>query len=285
MVASVVVFGLVVAALLFVLVRFRSGRPGEASRRSGHRRLEAAWTTAALLLIGGLFVAALRTMAQVEAVSADAPLVVEVIGHQWWWELRYPGAVRTANELHLPVGRPVEFRIASVDVIHSFWVPALGWKRDAVPGRSNTMRVLLDRGGTFDGACAEYCGLQHAWMRVRLVAEESAAFEAWLRNESGPAPDAQSDAARRGLALFRAGTCVSCHAIRGAGADATVGPDLSHLAARTTLGAGALDNMPESLRAWIADPHQAKPGVLMPAFANLRESELRDLAAYLGELR
>jgi cytochrome c oxidase subunit 2 len=284
--ASLVVLLLVLGALAYVLTRFRASRPGEPSARLGHRTLEYAWTGGALLLIFGLFGYAMWTYASVEAGAPGQARVVEVVGHQWWWEYRYPDLnLVTANELYLPVGQPVELRLGSADVVHSFWVPRLGWKRDAIPGKTTVIRVTVAQAGTYDGACAEYCGAQHAWMRPRLVALPADRFDLWAQGQVALGPAPADDRTRRGFAIFFANTCVNCHAVRGTNANATVGPDLTHVGGRGTLGGGVLDNSADALRRWVADPQAIKPGVLMPAFPNLRDDELADLVAYLQSLK
>ena len=287
LVASAVVLALVVGGLVYVLIAFRG--PGEASTVAGNKRLEVGWTTAALVLVFGLFVLAMRTLGTVDASAAPSGgqnTVVQVIGHQWWWEFRYPDrGVVTANELYLPEGQPVELRITGADVIHSFWVPRLGWKRDAIPNKTNTMQVQLDSSGTFDGPCAEYCGAQHAWMRIRLTGVPQQRFDAWARDQAASAAAPTDAAAQRGLSLFLSNTCVSCHTIRGTPASATVGPDLTHVGSRTTLGAGVLDNSPDAMRRWIADPQAIKPGARMPSFPNLSNAQIADLTSYLESLK
>src|SRR5439155_11022940 len=172
------------------------------------------WTIAPLLLLSILAIPTLQTMASVDAPSPAAHRI-QVIGHQWWWEYRYPElGVVTANEVHVPTGRPLQLELGAADVIHSFWVPRFGWKRDAIPGKINTMPASIEEAGVYDGACAEYCGLQHAWMRIRIVAEVPDRFDAWVAQQRQPASAPQSDAARRGQALFTASTCVNCHTVR-----------------------------------------------------------------------
>ena len=276
---------LVLGVLLVAMVRFR-GRAGdpEPVQVSGSRRLEVAWTAGSTLLLGFVFVLVLQTMGTVEA-PAPAPLAVSVVGHQWWWEFRYagPGAV-TANELHLPLGTPVQAQIESADVLHSFWVPQFGRMMDAIPGRTNRLQLLPEQTGQFDGSCTQFCGLEHAWMKVRAVVEPPAQFDVWLALQQQPASPPQSDLARRGQAVFVQSTCVSCHTIRGTSESAAVGPDLTHLAGRATLGAGAAVNSPVMLEQWIRDARVLKPGVLMPPYALPREDMLA-LVAYLGGLK
>jgi len=209
------------------------------------------------------------------------PLVVT--GHQWWWEYTYPNQqVIAANELHVPVGEPLQVSLQSVDVIHSFHVPQFGWMQDLIPGKTNSMSILVERPGTYDGACNQYCGLQHAWMRLRVVAETQDQFNAWLAAQAATAASTGS----RGEQVFQQNTCVSCHTIRGlSGATGTVGPDLTHVGGRSTLGAGVIDNTPDNLKQWIANPQAIKPGVLMPAFQSLPPGDLDALVQYLEALK
>lgn len=284
MILSVLVFLLVAVVLILILYRFRERQAGEPSRRSGDRRLEIAWTATPAVLLTVVFVLMLRTMDAVDGGADEAEMTVEVIGHQWWWEYRYPDlGVVTANELHLPVGVPVRLELASDDVIHSFWVPRIGWKMDLMPNDTNVMTVTLDETGVFDGACAEYCGTQHAWMRVRLVAQPQSDFDAWVAAQRQPASVPAGELERLGEDIFFSNTCVNCHTIRGTTADAAVGPDLTHFGSRETIGAGVVENTSEHLAAWVADPASIKPGVLMPGY-RLTEEETTALVAYLEGL-
>jgi cytochrome c oxidase subunit 2 len=216
--------------------------------------------------------------------STDAPargstrLTVRVVGHQWWWEIKYPGTPAvTASELHIPVRTPVRVEGTTADVIHSLWVPELNRKVDLIPGRENVLLLEADRAGTYLGQCAEFCGLQHAHMEIRVIAQPRAQFRAWLANEAKSAGATPPGA-------FMDEACAGCHAIRGTDARGQVGPDLTHFGSRTTLGAGVLPNDPESLRAWLRDPQHAKPGNRMPALP-LSEADVRSLATYLEGLR
>ena len=275
---------LVVALLSYMLVRYRGSAPGEPSEREGHRRLEVAWTAAPALLLALLFVVTVRTMLEVKDPPADE-LRVEVIGHQWWWEYRYPdGNVVTANELHLPANRPVRLEIGAADVIHSFWVPQFGWKQDAIPGKTNVMHILIDQPGGWDGACTEFCGTQHAWMRIQVVVQSPSDFDNWLRGQSQPAAQPADELAQQGQQVFLNSTCVNCHVVSGTPANATVGPNLTHLASRATLGTGIIANTPDELTRWLVDAQAVKPGVLMPAFT-LTAADLRALAHYLEGLQ
>ena len=187
--ASVVVFLLVVGWLGLSIARFRArpGEVGEPEQVHGNRTLELLWTAGPALLIGALFVLAVVTMGRADAEEPGA-LRVRVVGWQWWWEYQLADGVVAANELHLPLGAPVRLEMTSGDVVHAFWIIRFGWKRDVIPGRSNVLPVRVDQPGTYDGACAEYCGRQHAWMRPRVVAEPAEAFQAWLERQRAPSP-------------------------------------------------------------------------------------------------
>ena len=191
----------------------------------------------------------------------------------------------TANEVHIPVGQPVDLQLVSADVIHSFWAPRLHGKVDLIPGMDNRIRIQADEPGVYHGACAEFCGLQHAHMRFVVVAEEPAAFEAWLDNQRKPAVERPlTAAAQRGKALFNAGPCVLCHTVRGTDARGTVGPDLTHFAKRALIGAAFPQDV-ATLHAWVTNAPSLKPGTLMPALTQFSGSELQDLVAYLQTLQ
>ncbi len=282
LVISALLLALVLGWLLVALVRFRAraGDAAEPRQIHGNTPLEVVWTVAPALTLGIVFVLVVQTMRSVETVPAGAQQV-RVIGHQWWWEFQYPGQnVVTANELHVPVGTPLQLSLDSVDVIHSFWVPQFGMMRDAVPGKTNQMSIGVDRAGTYQGACTQYCGLQHAWMRIRVVAEARDQFDAWIAQQAAPA----NTTSTTGQQVFSQNTCISCHTIRGVSTVGVVGPDLTHFGSRASLGAGVADNTAENLRRWIRDPQKMKPGVLMPAYGDMSETELNALADYLESL-
>jgi cytochrome c oxidase subunit II len=212
---------------------------------------------------------------------SSTKLSVQVIGHQWFWEVRYPGtSAVTANEIHIPVKTRVDMLGTTADVIHSFWVPELGPKMDMLPGTTNHLRLFARRAGSYDGQCAEFCGVEHAWMRIRIVVQSQTDFDHWVNGQSLPAP-AQGGAGER---LFLANICVNCHTIRGTSAAGTAGPDLTHVGARETIGAGVLPNDVARMRAWLADPQRYKPGALMPSVP-LSATDLDALAAYLVSLK
>lgn len=287
LVISAVIFLLVAGLLVYILFRYR-GRPGEPdpAQVHGNRNLEIVWTVAPALILVVLFFLGLQTMNTVNATDPSA-LRIKVIGHQWWWEFQYPDrGVVTANEVHVPVGVPLKFELESADVIHSFWVPKLGWKKDAIPGKTNDMWVQFDQPGVYDGPCTEYCGLQHAWMRIRLVALTAEQFDAWIEQQRRSAPDRRGgDTALRGKEIFLRDTCVNCHAVRGTPAAAKVGPDLTHFASRSTIGAGVVTNSPQNLRRWVKEVQTMKPGVLMPNYPELSDDDVTALVEFLGGLK
>ncbi len=279
------VFLLVAVLTTIALLRFRE-RPGEGepAQVHGNRWLEVTWTIIPVILLAGLFLLAFGTAGAVDR-REPSPLRVQVIGHQWWWEFRYPDLnIVTANVLHLPVGRPIELEVTAADVIHSFWVPKIGWKTDAIPNKTNTMRMRLTEAGRWEGACTEYCGTQHAWMRITVVGEDGATFDAWARQAAQPAPTPAEANRQRGQQLFLQSTCVNCHTIQGTDAKGTVGPDLTHLGSRQTLGAGVIANTPENLGRWINHVQQVKPGALMPEYS-FSDADLKALVDYLEGLK
>ena len=287
-IAFVILVG-VEAVLVYLAWRFRASRTSGSPRQIyGNDRLEIAWTIAPLLVLAVVFVLMIGTMSEIGAsapVGGPAAMRITVVGYQWWWEYRYErdGApVVTANELHIPVGTAIELELRSSDVIHSFWVPELAGKMDVIPGRTNRLRIYASRAGTYRGQCAEFCGVEHAWMRITVVAEPSAEFQRWLGAQAEPR-GAPSGVAAEGERVFVGSLCASCHAIRGTSAAALVGPDLTHVGGRATLGAGVLRNDDANMRAWIADPQRYKPGALMPAVP-LSAAELDAVAAYLRGL-
>jgi cytochrome c oxidase subunit 2 len=260
-------------------------------RRTGSER--AGWTVVitngiaapivvlvALFIVGDVF---LIRSTQAPAAT-DTKLTVQVIGHQWWWEVRYPGTTAvTANEIHIPARTPVNLEVTTADVIHSFWVPQLNRKIDTIPGQVNRIELDADHPGTFRGQCAEFCGIQHAHMAMRVIAQTPADFQAWLAHESAPSPAPAGGAAAAGYTTFL-DKCSSCHMVRGTPADGDVGPDLTHLASRGTIGAVTLENGPQALAKWITDNQSVKPGNDMPDFPYSGRA-LDDLVAYLTSLR
>lgn len=278
--AMAVVVAVVTILVVYAAIRYHASRvPADPAPGRQRRWPEIAWTIAPAVMLLALFVLSAWGMRVSDPpVAGETPDVV-IIGHRWWWEYRYAGGVVTANELHVPVGRRLLAEVRSADVIHDFWVPQLGRKIDATPGHPTHLWLEADRPGTYGGTCAEYCGAGHAWMRLTVVAQPAAEYEAWLAGQAAPAPaQAQGDLAARGEQLFRSLACASCHSVGGVGP--RIGPDLAHLATRTTLAAGALGGSRQELARWLADPQRYKPGALMPSF-QLSPAELDALVEYL----
>jgi len=232
-----------------------------------------------------LFVITLVALqAQANEDSGSHAFTINVIAHRWWWEFQYPTqGIDTANEVHIPTGQPVLMEVTSTDVIHSFWVPRLQRKVDAIPGRTNEVTLQADTDGTYLGECSEFCGLQHAHMRFNVIAESSDAFNAWVADQQRAAPEPPPGGALQGQQVFLGSSCVYCHTVTGTNASGTVGPNLTHVASRTTLASGTIPNTPDELAAWIENPQSIKPGTQMPA-SGLTPTQLRQLVAYLETL-
>jgi cytochrome c oxidase subunit II len=292
---SCIVLGAIVVFLIDTIARRRITIPGSVLHADARveRRLTVGVSVAVALTVvtlALLLVATVATGRGLRTLGGEEPAVtVLVTARQWWWDVEYwdpvpSHRVRTANEIHVPVGRTVLVKTRSADVIHSFWVPALHGKQDHIPGHDASLTLKADRPGTFAGQCAEFCGYQHAHMRLLVVAEAPEAFEAWLEAQRHPAAEPADSLAQRGRDVFFAGSCVLCHAIVGTTAGARTGPDLTHLGSRAMLAAGTLPNTPGHLAGWIVDPQSVKPGARMPA-NSLDAEDLQALLAYLGGLR
>jgi len=284
---------LVVGGLLtFTIVRFRRRKMDDSREPAqvyGSNKIEIAWIVIPVLIVLVLSMATARAVVEVQnkRMPADA-LKATVVGHQWWWEIRYPElGIVTANELHVPLSTAAKpattaLRLESADVAHSFWVPQLAGKTDTIPGITNTMWIDPRQEGTFLGNCAEYCGMQHANMLLRVVVETPADFEKWVAAQKlDAASDPQLGSAR---ATFLSLSCVNCHTVSATTATGTFGPDLSHLMSRQTLGSGVVPNTLENLRAWVKDPQTIKPGNLMPNM-QLNSRELDEVVTYLASLK
>jgi cytochrome c oxidase subunit II len=283
---GMVVFGVVMGLLVLAFVRRRRS-DASSGDRVPYMVILGGGLAAPVVLLAILFAFVIRVM---PAVSAPSPgstrLTVEVIGHQWFWEVRYPGsAAVTANEIHIPAGTPVNVVARTADVIHSFWVPRLNRKIDMIPGRRNRIELDVPDAGVYRGQCSEFCGLEHADMAFDVIVQPPAAFRAWLDEQARPAATPAAGAAALGRRVFLAQSCADCHTIRGTGAVGRVGPDLTHVGARRTLAALTIPNTAPKLYAWITDPQQVKPGARMPGFASLPASERKALVAYLEGLR
>jgi cytochrome c oxidase subunit II len=242
-----------------------------------------------IVILGVFLISDLFAGRAMHTLDDPNPLTIEITARRWWWEVRYKdpwpsNMVITANEIHVPVGKTVKFELKSTDVIHSFWAPNFNGKKDAIPGHPSTNWFRATRAGEFRGQCAEYCGYQHAHMRFVVVAEPQEQFDKWRQQASGLGNAPSTDLQRRGQQVFKKSTCVMCHTISGTSAQASVGPNLTHVASRKLIGAASFANTPEVLRAWITDAQHLKPGVLMPQ-QTLRSEDVDALVAYLGSLR
>jgi cytochrome c oxidase subunit II len=290
---ATVVFSLVSGAFALAIARRPSSIPEKTEPTTEENRpkrrvvaIAIALTCATLTVMLWLSVATSRALGSLSAKNA---VPIEVVGHQWWWEFRYPASVAgtqftTAYELHVPVGRPIEVKLSSPDVIHSFWVPSLHGKRDVIPGKDASLVLRADQPGRYQGQCAEFCGLQHANMRFVVVAESEEDFKAWLAHSLAPAPTPSDPVALEGQQVFMKSRCIMCHAIGGTEAFASVGPNLTHLASRREIAMGTLPNTPGHLAGWIVGPEEQKPGTAMPG-TPLASADLTALLTYLGSLK
>ena len=290
--AAVAVFVLVEGLIIIALIRFRQRKGDTDNPRQvhGNTPLELAWTIAPALLLGALAIPTVLTIFALAREPAD-PLRVDVTAQQWWWRYEYPDQkVVTANELHIPAGRPIRLALHSGDIIHSFWVPRLGGKQDVVPGRVNHLTLEADRPGEYAGTCVEYCGLSHANMRLKVFAHTPEGFERWVESQRAEAVRPRGGLAARGERIFQEQQCITCHTIRfeGSKAEGTTGPDLTHFASRTTFAGGIFERTDENLVEWLRDAPARKPGSKMPAGVaslGLTESDIEALVAYLQTLR
>jgi cytochrome c oxidase subunit 2 len=322
MIIGLGVFLLVTVLVLIAVTRYRhrAGDDTEPEQTAGNTRLELAWTVGPIILAASLMVLTFVTMGNSDPAkptnAASVQPDIEIIGHQWWWEYRYPkDGVVTANELHLPLGRQMYTKLYSADVLHQWWVPNLSRMINTNSGpQVNYLYLKPDKPGQYVGACAQYCGGPHAWMLIKVFVQPEDQFNAWLQSQkqaaSGaaatPAPNAavgnpsapttpinpfkpgessvQGGDPAKGAQVFLKNTCVNCHAIQGTTANAMVGPSLSHIGGRSIIGAGVMNNTPENLAKWIFNPQIVKPGVLMPGY-QLNEDDMRNLVAYLEGLK
>jgi cytochrome c oxidase subunit II len=289
---AVVIFVLVEGLILWVCIRYRARSDEDAPVQvHGNTKLEFGWTVVPFLLLLGIGVFTVATLVDLDRKPTDGDVLnVKVVGHQWWWEYDYGDyKVKTANELHIPVNRPVFVEVESVDVIHSFWAPALAGKMDAVPGRTNHLTLEADKPGeTYLGQCTEYCGLSHANMRILVITHTEADFAKWMAEQQRAAAIGTGGEVAEGAALFRAKGCGGCHAVSGFTAG-TVGPDLTHLFSRATFAGALFELDAQNLRLWLRDPPAMKPmnpskGLGMPNL-NLTEDEIGKLIAFLETLK
>lgn len=281
-----VIFVIVTGLIAYAGYRFRDRGPKDDTKPAqteGHTRLEIGWTLIPFFIVVGLLVLTMRAMSVSDPPPDREPDIV-VIGHQWWWEARYKDGPITANEIHIPTGKQLVVAIESADVVHDFWVPELGRKIDATPGRRSTIWLGADKAGKYLGACAEYCGAEHAWMRILVVAHSPEEYAAWESHEKQPAQAPRDEPSARGEKLFRAKTCVRCHDIAGRADGARVAPDLTHIAERETLGAGVTPNTADTMARWLKQPESFKPASHMPNLG-LDDGEVADLTAYFETLK
>jgi cytochrome c oxidase subunit 2 len=286
------IFLVVFSLLLYVVVKFRKRKNDdgrEPPQVYGSNQVELAWTIIPILIVVALFMATARVIALVQKTSPPSNAIsVTAIGHQFWWEYRYPDlAVVTANELHVPVSdpghpTPTFIKLLSADTDHSFWIPRLGGKTDLIPNHPNIMWIDPQETGVYLGQCAQYCGTQHAKMLLRVYVQSKDEFDRWIEQQRQPA--FVDDAVSQGQRIFETTACINCHTVSGTVANGRFGPDLTHLMSRDTIAAGAASNTPDNLRLWIRNPDAIKPGSLMPAM-QLSEQQLDALTAYLETLR
>ena len=287
-----IIFAVVFTLLVYSVIKFR-GRAVDAGREPaqvyGSTQIELAWTIIPILIVVVLFLATARVIHAIQD-APQPPNAIEVtaIGHQYWWEFRYPKlGIVTANELHIPVSDPANpaptfLNLLSADTDHSFWIPQLAGKTDLIPNHPNRMWMDPHRTGIFLGQCAQYCGVQHAKMLLRVSVDSPEDFAAWVRSQQQPAVQDASVAA--GRQVFESTACINCHAVAGTNANGRFGPDLTHLMSRATIASGAAPNTPEKLRLWIQDPNKIKPGSLMPAM-QLSDADLDAVVSYMETLR
>ncbi|HEY8562461.1 MAG TPA: cytochrome c oxidase subunit II [Pyrinomonadaceae bacterium] len=291
------VYVIVMAVLLAALARRRRGDENTAPDLAPDERRETrigntvkAAVAVTTVILFALMIVSFRTGRAIQTLSGSPqPLQIKVTGHQWWWEIEYQDAVpsnnvTTANELHLPAGRPVKLVLQSNDVIHSFWLPNLHGKKDLIPNYPTAFYFQAEKTGTFWGQCAEYCGYQHAKMRFMVTVEAPEDFDAWISAQRQTSAAPATDAQKRGQQIFLTGTCTQCHTVQGTIAGGRVGPNLTHVASRPYIGAGSLPKTREHLQNWITDPQKIKPGIRMP-MSNYAPEDLQDLVEYLESLK
>lgn len=275
LVIAAAVFIIVEGLLIFTSFRYRK-RPNAPLPRqvSGNTALEIGWTAFPAIVLAIVFALTLGTLIAIDtppaqagapASNASSSVNVLIIGHQWWWEIQYPDlGIITANEMHVPANANIIMKLQSNDVIHSFWVPQIGRKLDAIPGRINTNWFRSGNPGRYDGQCAEFCGAEHALMHVQIVVDTPDQFQAWVNDQKAPIPTNLTGQAAVGEQMFLAASCTACHTIKGTKAQGQIGPDLTHFASRAKFAGGSFDNIPANVSDWIQHPRELKPGTVMP---------------------
>ena len=279
------IFIVVEVGLAYVCWRFRDRAGAPIPKQvHGHTVLEVGWTIAFAVILLVFAIPTIRVIFKTQEAPAATALRVEVFGKQWWWEFRYPQfKITTANELHLPVGQTAVFLLNGPDVIHSFWMPQLGGKRDVVPHRINHITLTPEVAGDYPGQCAEYCGVSHANMRFRVIVHEPADFEKWVKAQQAPPVESTDALAQQGKTIFSSSTCVGCHTIAGVSAG-HIGPDLTHFASRKRFAGSLMESTPDNIAKWVENPDHMKPGALMPNLGMTGEQS-KALAAYLLSLK
>ena len=280
-----IIFVLVETLLVYAIVKYRRRSDDEAPVQvHGNVKMELTWTVIPAALLAVVGVLTVGTIVDLDRTPTGPDVVrVTVTGHQWWWEYEYPDLdVVTANELHIPTGQKVAITLTSDDVIHNFWPPKLAGKIYAIPNRENHMVIEADEPGTYDGQCAEFCGISHANMRLKVVAHEPAEFRAWAESNATEAELPEDPEAAAGAAMFRAKGCASCHAVKGFAAG-EIGPDLTHFQQRKVFAGAMFETNDKNLRRWLRNPPEEKPGSIMPDL-KLTEEEISSLIAYLDTL-
>lgn len=291
---DLVILLIVIATMFMAIFWFstRFGEPGEPSTVSSDLRLEIAWTAIPAIILIFISVPTVRAIwrTQPDKWPTDA-VTVKVVAHQWWWEFQYPKlGIDTADELHIPVNREIHFELVSADVIHSFWIPAMGGKRDIIPGQVNEMTFTAHKTGEFYGQCVEFCGVSHANMRFRAFVDTKAGFAKWVKAQQAPPVEPTSGPAAAGAKIFANAPCAICHKINGISGFSKQykggykGPNLTHFGSRTTLAGSIMANTPHNVAMWIQNPDKIKPGAKMPALG-IQGKDLADLVAYLESLK
>jgi cytochrome c oxidase subunit II len=280
-----IVFIVVLALILMAVFRGSPEREAAMTRQARHRMVILGGVIIPAVIVAVVFAGSTRSLLGMGSLRDNSDVVIDVVAHQYWWEVRYPhDEVVTANEIHIPVDRDVQLRLTATDVIHSFWVPQLHGKIDMLPGKSTSITIRADEIGTYRGQCAQFCGAQHANMAFLVIASDEPDYRGWIAHQQQPAAEpAAGTLIERGRDIYMSSACVYCHTINGTPSQGTLGPDLTHLASRETLGAGILTNNTGNLAGWIIDPQEIKPGNAMPA-VDMTGEDLQALLEYLNSL-
>lgn len=285
-VASSFILIVVIALLIYISIKYR-GKPTdeEPEQIKGNKWVETVMIGIPFLLVGAFFYYTAKAMHSINPSDINRPPDVTITGYQWWWEAQYPGAgTITANEIHLPVGKRILLQLKAADVIHDWWIPEFGQKMDMIPGSPNHLWLTIKQPGVYEGACSEFCGQQHAWMRIKVIAQDSAQYQQWLQSIRQPAIKPADSLAQMGALLFNKESCANCHRIRGTDANGSAGPDLTHFASRQEFLAGLMKNNRSNLYQWLSDPQKVKPGAHMPRFIFQKDS-INALVQYISSLK